>query len=167
MIKQKTIVLTLSRVFPKTHPNAGEPTRFKERLHNTVTGNKGQWCKLHTIRRNYDLWKVNADKMRDGHFVLSVRQWSARPYNSKQTEIERINRPIAVQRIRLYYDHLQDNILAYIDADHHLDCDIEELAHNDGLTLEQFKDWFFGDARAEHRNEIFDGVVIHWTNLRY
>lgn len=163
----KKIVLTLSRVFPKTHPNAGQPTNFKERLHNTVTHRKGQWCKLHTIRRNYDLWKINADRMSRGNFVLCVRQWSARPYNSPQVEIERITHPIGVQRIRMYYNHQQDTITGYIDGDHPLECGVEQLAHNDGLTLQQFKDWFFGEDRRNNRNGVYEGVIIHFTNFRY
>lgn len=167
MAKVKKIVLTLSRVFPKTHPNAGQPTNFKERLHNTVLGKRGQWCKLHTIRRNFDLWKVNADKMQRGGFVLCVRQWSARPYNSPQVEIEQLHQPIGVQRIRMYFNYMKDTITVYIDGDHQLECSVEELAHNDGLTLQQFKDWFFGKSRRNFSNDVYEGVIIHFTNFRY
>ncbi len=73
---KKKIIITLSKQFPMTLSRRGEPTEFNTKLEN------GE--KIHTIRRNYDLWKVNAEKMERGNFYLSVRQWSGRPYNSKQ-----------------------------------------------------------------------------------
>lgn len=52
---QKKIVITVSKQFPKTKGRCGEPTRFREKL---ATGEK-----IHTIRRNFDLWRVNSEKM--------------------------------------------------------------------------------------------------------
>ena len=70
---KKKIIITLSRVFPTTHSRRGEPTDFASKLASGV--------KKHTIRKNYDLWKINAEKMERGKFYLSIRQWSGRPYN--------------------------------------------------------------------------------------
>ena len=43
--------------------------------------------------------------------------------------------------------------------------EIRELALNDGLTLDQFKDWFY-KSTDQGRND-FEGFIIHWTGLRY
>ena len=59
----------LSRVFPRKHISAGKETRFKEKLY--------QGSKIHTIRGNYEMWKHNVEKITEGRFFLSLRQWSA------------------------------------------------------------------------------------------
>ena len=75
-MKRKKILITLSRVFPQTHSRRGQPTGFSDKL--------AAGIKIHTIRKNYDLWAVNAEKMNRGGFSLSVRQWIDKPYRSKQ-----------------------------------------------------------------------------------
>jgi len=65
---EKKVIITLSRVFQGNHSRKGEPTKFKENL---AAGNK-----KHTIRENYALWKHNLDKVTNGNFVLSIRQWT-------------------------------------------------------------------------------------------
>ena len=48
--------------------------------------NCGRACflvKLHTIRANYPLWEKRIKDIQEGHAVLSVRQWSGKPYRSK------------------------------------------------------------------------------------
>lgn len=152
---KKKIILTLSKRFPTTHSRKGEPTGFKEKLA------KGE--KLHTIRRNFDLWNVNAEKMTRGGFYLSVRQWSGRPYNSKQTEIQQISRPIAVQPILINYHHDGGLLTAKIKGGNQIE--VEQLAKNDGLSLPDFVEWFFG--KTPKGDATFEGVVIHFTDLRY
>ena len=39
-----------------------------------------------------------------------------------------------------------------------------QLARNDGMTLEEFKDWFFGQGLDR---TVFSGVIIHFTDFRY
>lgn len=153
---KKKIIITLSKQFPMSLSRRGEPTEFKVKLE------KGE--KLHTIRRNYDLWKINAEKMERGNFYLSVRQWSGRPYNSKQVEIAQIDRPIGVQPIQLNYHHDGGLMTAKILDTGRL-VDVAELAAHDGLSLEDFREWFFGSDPKE--DKTFRGVVIHFTDLRY
>jgi hypothetical protein len=105
---KKKIIITLSRVFPVTHSRRGEPTGFANKL---ASGEK-----KHTIRSNYDLWNVNAEKMERGKFYLSIRQWSGRPYNSPQVEIAQRHNPIGVQPVELYYHADNDTITAKIDG---------------------------------------------------
>lgn len=154
---KKKIIITLSRIFPTTHSRIGQPTGFKEKL---ASGDK-----IHTIRKNFDLWKLNAEKMERGEFFLSVRQWSGRPYNSPQIEITQIDKPIGIQRVELHYHSENDTITARIDGREWLDADCYEIAKNDGLNTTDFKEWFFG--RNPQEDKAFHGVIIHFTDFRY
>lgn len=152
---KKKICITLSRVFPKTHRRAGEPTGFSDKL---TSG-----AKKHTIRRNYDLWQLNAEKMQRGGYMLSIRQWTDKPYRSKQREIYAQNEPIRVQKVTMHYDSKNDSINVSVE---HTLVDAEYIAKNDGLSLEDFKDWFFGSVR--HKEDAhFNGVVIHFKPFSY
>lgn len=82
--KLKTYVITVSENFIGKHPRAGELTEFKEKI---LSGEK-----KHTCRSNYMFWKKRIDKVNSGEAVLSLRQWSGKPYNSKQKEIMRLTK---------------------------------------------------------------------------
>lgn len=71
----KVAPLMLSKVFTSGHSKAGQPTRFKEHL---MDGTK-----KHTIRGNYLYWAKKAEQINAGKMVLSIRQWTGRPYNSE------------------------------------------------------------------------------------
>ena len=117
---KKKIILTVSRMFPVTHSRKGEPTEFYSKL------KFGQ--KIHTIRKNYDLWALNAEKMQRGDYYLSIREWSGKPYNSPQVEIHKVHTPIGVQSITLSYHADNDTVTAYIDGRKRLDEDSYTLA---------------------------------------
>jgi hypothetical protein len=101
-MKQKIKIywMPLSRVFPATHPRAGEQTHFAQFVIN------GQGClmcsgkdnkiiymdwdcndpsirsKLHTIRADKKgLWKHRIEKVQQGNAVLVVYQWNGKPYS--------------------------------------------------------------------------------------
>lgn len=99
----KTYVITLSQVFPTWHKRAGEPTKFraaflsgqtcskcKKRNPAMCTGECFSGLKIHTIRANYPLWLKRITEVQQGKAVLSVRQWSGKPYRSPQIEITRL-----------------------------------------------------------------------------
>lgn len=152
----KRVIIVLSRVFPTYHPRRGEPTRFIEGL-----GTR----KLHTIRSGYDLWKHNLDKVIGSDFVLSVRQWTGKPYNSKQEEVARFaGNSIGYQRISMTYDPTTDELKAVIDGKRF--TDLETLARNDGLTLQDFKAFLFGATKSLDI-QLFQGIIIHFTGFRY
>ena len=171
---KKKIILTLSKRFPLCHSRKGEPTHFREKLNNTLNGCqetvseldgtvvKGR--KIHTIRANSARWKHNISKIDGGGFYLSVRQWSARPYNSPQEEIFQIHgNGIGCQRITMSYEPDTKTLKAAIDGKQV--ANVEQLAANDGLPLEDFKEWFFGKEPQEKK--LFTGIVIHSTPFRY
>lgn len=155
---KKKINIVVAKAYPTIHKRHGEPTHFALKI---VNGEK-----LHTIRSNYDLWKVNADKMLTGKYVLSVRQWSGIPRRSKQREIYNTDEYIGVERIAMMYSVNDDSLSVYIE-DRCLSSDeIVQLAKNDGTTVEDFKDWFF--AKQRHKQDAtFNGVIVHFTPLRY
>ena len=154
---KKKIIITLSRLFPVTHSRRGQPTDFASKL---ASGEK-----KHTIRKNYHQWQHNAEKMEQGGYVLSIRQWSGKPYNSPQVEIAQRSNPIGVQPIELRYHADYGTITAKIDGHEWLDADCATIAKNDGLSVNDFREWFFGERPQE--DKVFTGAIIHFTEFRY
>lgn len=76
---KKTYVLMLSQSFPTKHPRSGNPTGFRKKF---LSGEK-----RHTIRANFPLWAKRIHEVQQGEAVISVRQWEARPYFSRQITI--------------------------------------------------------------------------------
>ena len=147
----KTYVITLSKTFPKTHKRAGEPTNFRSLFETGV--------KIHTIRANYPLWEKRIKEVQDGKACLSIRQWSGKPYNSKQEEIARLTADDGVGIQYLYYPELK-----YIHSTELVRTailSVSQLAKNDGLSLDDWKDWF---KDYDHSQPL---AVIHFTKFRY
>lgn len=123
-------VITFSKVFPKGHPRQGERTDFAAKI---LDGRK-----KHTIRAGH---RYEAGEYFHG------REWSDRPYASKQVSIAE-DMPIVnqwpIEKMAGNW-FLNGKGLNY--------RDIEIIAMNDGLTLEDFLNWFKND---------FDGQIICW-----
>lgn len=155
-VRTKTIVMMLSRTFPRKHRSAGKPTDFQRSLE----------CgkKIHTIRGNYELWKHNISKVESGKFFLSLRQWTGLPYRSKQEEIKEVGSAhIGYERITMQYDPDTGNIKAVVGGKQYLN--VHEIAENDGFSSwDDFVDWFFGQGTGR---TLFQGVIVHFTDFRY
>lgn len=152
---KKQMVLILSRVFPIFHRKKGMPTRFRERLLAKE--------KIHTIRTHYERWKHNLGKCADGVFALSIREWEGKPYNSRQIEICQMEGEIGYQRISMSYDPTDGSVKCVIDGKPF--TDLETLAHNDGLSYEDWVSWMFEKNKTE--KQFFSGIIIHFTDFRY
>lgn len=141
----KTYVLIISKHFPKTHPRAVEPTNFDKAIK--------YYEKIHTIRGNYELWEKRIQEVQKGKAVLSIRQWTGKPYRSKQIEIERLGQrdDVGIQKLKWFWRSINFPFPS----------DVETLAHNDGLTLEDFKAWFKGYDLSKPM------ALIHFTGFRY
>ncbi len=163
----KTYVLTVSRVFQKTHARSGDPTNFREKILSGLDRDSElvATCfqkppkKLHTIRANYHLWKKRIDEVNAGEAILSVRYWSGKPYNSKQLRIIEFDKDsgVGVQQLffsggRLIHPMIEPNTGI---------SDINILAKNDGLSFEDFKEWF----RKYDLSKPM--AIIHFTKFRY
>ena len=71
-------------------------------------------------------------------------------------------RKAGYQRFTMKYDRDTDELKCVIDGKRF--TDIATLAKNDGMTLEEFKDWFFGQGMSR---DIYSGIIIHFTDFRY
>ena len=170
--KWKVYVITLSRVFPVSHPKAGLKTYFKTKLENThvvpfdpngdsVPDGQPQ-LKRHTIRANYELWRKRFEQIERGEACLSIRQWTGKPYASKQIEIARLTKDdgIGLQRLRFTPDRDGQFVWWNFSIDGHFSNE-EFLANNDGLTLRDWCAWFKDYDLSKPL------AIIQFTKFRY
>jgi len=159
-------VITFSRVFPKYHPKAGQPTGFIEKIFHSIYKDKPSmffdaklgniWLdphltgeKHHTIR-NGNRWKVG-DK-------FSPRVWSDKPYNSKQIILSEDLEIKQIYQIRIWRESPL-NWRIYINGEIISAPKISELAANDGLSHRDLLDWF--NVPVEKN---FEGQIICWSD---
>lgn len=166
----KTYVITLLKRFPTGHNRAGDLTFFHEALsnalHNTEatltvddaddTSIKIYARKIHAIRANYSLWAKRIAEVERGEACLSIRQWTGKPYHSKQVEIARLTKVdgVGIQKAELTNDLAE----CIIGGRHYSYVDI---ARNDGLHPGDWLDWFKGYELAQPM------AIIHFTKFRY
>ena len=119
---------------------------------------KPQRHKLHTIRANYDLWKKRFDEIEAGKACLCIRQWSGKPYCSKQIEIAVLRKEdgIGIQKMTVAGCAIIHPI--FVDT-HSVSADV--LAHNDGLSSADWRNWF---SKYDLTEPL---AVIQFTNFRY
>lgn len=158
-------VITLSQVFPVTHNRSGEPTGFKDKFLAAIKQD-GEWWKLHTIRANYELWKKRFEKIEKGEACLCIRQWTGRPYRSKQVELARLTHKdgIGIQLLKIDKFPIEDSTAWYGFVDGYTQNHnefFEKLAHNDGLSFADWYEWFKG---YDLSNPL---AIIHFTKFRY
>ena len=159
-------VRTFSRHFPKGHPKQGEQTHFVEQIWNALKQldlplpknsdftKEFMWsilplshfgCKWHTIR---------AGK----HFKVgdwfSPRVWTDKPYSSKLITIAP---DIQIKKI---WDIWHDENGWWINGNSFYA--IERLAQNDGLSVQDFLDWF--NVHPKNKGETFTGQILCWSN---
>lgn len=160
MCNMKTYVITLSQVFPSTHPLAGEPTYFKVKMLSVRNNTPCYRGKFHTIRANYEFWRKRFEKIAAGEACLSVRHWVGKPYaeGSTQEEIIRLTREDGIGIQKLTFENCDlsrpviDGVSRPISSG---------LAFNDGLSYEDWKNWFRGYNLGNPM------VIIHFTKFRY
>lgn len=179
-------VVTLSKHFGPKHPRKGQETGFIAKV--------ADGRKVHTCRSNYEYWRAKIEKIMATGGVLSVRQWSEKPYRSPQEVITEIPADIVgVQKLELRREkcvvnhyaeaQLDDKpIISVVYYDYEAKVDglpvpLEILAENDGLTVDDFKAWFAPvfDAAEKKYHELaglasaltLDFAIIHFTKRRY
>lgn len=151
----KTYVIMISKSYPKTHPKSGQHTCF---LSNIIKRNK-----IHTIRTNYDLWLKRIAEVQDGKAKISLREWSGKPYRSKQLILKELtaNDGVGLEKVYIRFETWCNVVPVHNRLNYKLGVRAEEIAENDGLTLQDFKDWFKGADLAEPL------AIIHFTQFRY
>lgn len=180
----------LSKTFFQQHPKAGQPTGFAEKVRH------GQ--KRHTCRCNYDYWRDRITRLQERGGVLSLRQWSGKPYEKgshTETIIDVPASMVEVQRLELtrrrtdepeyvevepgrYEKRQKYDYFARVDGNPY---DVEFIAKNDGLRLQDFKDWFnpvfdeyeagaeltLNGRKIQPCETALTFAVIHFTTFRY
>jgi hypothetical protein len=163
----KTFVLMVAKTFPASHPRAGQPTNFEEKI-NSIN------CdlpfppfnpKIHTIRANYELWKKRIDQVKAGKAFISVRQWEGKPYRSKQLECFRFyGDRIGIQKLE------EDGMFYRIDGKYGK-FNLLTFSKNDGLSFVDFIHWFPIKCKKKQITEPkrFENpmAIIHFTNFKY
>jgi hypothetical protein len=151
---KKIVMMTLDRVFPAKHKRAGAPTMFASLLY----ANR----KIHSVRVDASgLWAKRCEDVNSGKRILSVREWTGRPYFSEQREIKRFAK-VGMQHITMAYSSGDALPQCWIDDKR---VPVEDVASNDGLSVEDFVDYIFGKCGC--KENVFEGVVIHLTDYRY
>lgn len=167
----KTYVLTLSQHFPATHPRKGEPTGFADKIQEALNyvkyfGIEGMQptkrAKIHTIRANYPLWAKRFEQINRGEACLSIRQWTGKPYASKQVEIACLTKAdgIGIQKLEFVSCYGIIGATVVIDGIDKFMSKIT-LAYNDGLTHNDWLDWFKDYDLSKPL------AIIHFTKFRY
>lgn len=165
----KTYVITLSQVFPTWHKRAGEPTKFraaflsgqtcskcKKRNHAMCTSECFSGLKIHTIRANYPLWLKRITEVQQSKAVLSVRQWTGKPYRSPQEEIAILTNEdgLGIQELKMIDLFSPTTINGNR-------VELPDLAANDGLSFNDWYEWFKGYDLKQPL------AIIHFTKFRY
>lgn len=153
----KTFVLMVAKTFPATHPKAGQSTGFYQKILDME--------KIHTIRKNYPLWKKRIHEVNAGNARLSVREWTGKPYNSKQRELFELHRnEVSIQK-------LEDEGLFFKIDDKYGDFNLLDISRNDGLNYQDFINWF---PITRKRKKVTEALrfaetmaIIHFTSFNY
>ena len=160
----KTYVITLSQQFPAKHPRKGDPTNFNAQLlnavwraHNMSVGFPQFGMKLHTVRANFELWSKRFKQIDAGKAILSIRYWTGKPYHSKQMEICKLTKKDGIGLQKLQYFHRS---LFYPSVEG-TPNECNTIAANDGLRLNDWKDWFKSYDLSKPL------AIIHFTPFRY
>lgn len=157
----KTYIVTLSQFFQKKHKRNGQPTHFREKFQNRE--------KIHTIRAAKELWFGRFDDIYNQEALLSMRQWSGKPYASKQiilADLTAAKDGIGVQEL-IFEDNdlmkprivIKPNL--FYPEGKLIPVEPALLAKNDGLSLDDWIEWF----RSYDISEPM--VIIHFTSFRY
>lgn len=160
----------LSQTFPATHPKAGEPTGFEHKLHAAINGwSDHAYLKLHTIRANYPLWAKRFEQIERGEACLSIRQWTGKPYRSKQVEIARLTNQdgVGIQQVNINLDCYDvHKVVDWFIPDPKIETAFSwfngtAIAYNDGLLIQDWVNWFKDYDLSKPL------AIIHFTKFRY
>lgn len=175
--------VTFSRHFPAYHPNKGEETNFVEKIHchnfleetvkeklsevtlnNFIDETKAYYQYFGGLRMNYiatyppKLHTIRqGKKFKVGDYIKPM-VWAGRPYHKTPEGLWKIQfcDPLLIIKV---YDFECTKSAYLLDGKELNKVQLEEIANNDGLSLEQFECWF--------NKKEFSGQVICWGNVNY
>jgi len=165
-MKTKTYVLMVSTQFPAYHKRKGEETYFPEKIMNGIQKEVNELDidtvdkKIHTIRTNYAWWEKRINNIQAGKAELSIRYWllpgGCYTKGNKQIEICRLDKDSGIGIQKVEYNRWTYFTIDGISGDY----TFEQLAKNDGLSVDDFTEWFLNCP-----DELM--AVIHFTKFRY
>ena len=144
--QKKQVVLMIAKNFLAYHKRAGQSTEFEAKI-------KAK-DKLHTIRPNYEKWKEKIEEVKSGKAELVLKQWEGRPYHSTPNKLSIYDDKddVDVSKLTKTADGFFVNDTIKVEP--------EILAKNDGLSLQDFEDWF----------KVFPTepmAIVHFNSFRY
>lgn len=167
--------ILFSTTFPAYHPKKGQPTYFVEKIwaHLIYTG-QFSWddCEKYTkhLRQSgyllcstekvFELYRnkdFKAHTIRQGFSrakddIFSPRIWSGKPYRSKQIAFAP---PLHIYHVPMLFKDTLDRGEVFLKNGQWMsDVALQNLAQNDGLSLEDFKAWF--------NKPTFTGQIIYF-----
>jgi hypothetical protein len=175
-------VLTFSRHFPTGHPKAGQPTWFVNKIwncfrrveDNSLPAQYFQWVKKFPSHSDEYRKAVNADlapepkhhTIRAGNRwksgdMASLRIWSDKPYRSKQIEFAQVEVK-KTWEFRILFEPFHKAIF-YLNGNELSVRAVVQIAQNDGLTEQDFLDWF--KIHPKSKSFEFIGQVISWSSV--
>ena len=94
--------------------------------------------------------------------MLSIRQWTGKPYRSKQIEIATLTSKngIGVQKLIFVGNDIMLPVVEY-GGNKFRSMDRYRLASNDGLSFKNWVDWFRGYDLSKPM------AIVHFTKFRY
>jgi hypothetical protein len=104
------------------------------------------------------LWEKRIKEVQEGKAYLSIRKWTGLPYRSPQEELFKFDKShgVGIEKLQLsqFGAHFNGYFVSTV-------YDIyKRLALNDGLSVDDFCEWFYG-------LEGQDLAIIHFTDFRY
>jgi len=152
--------IMFSRVFPAYHPRKGEPTYFVEKmLRQLIIDDKASTEDLKSEFVHIPiLGRINGKghTIRKGHHFtegdyFKPKVWTVLPYKSVKHQFAP---PVKVEKV---YDFEITNGQIVIGGKLYATPWLNQVAHNDGLTLADFYAWF-------QYPKPFEGQIIVWNN---
>jgi hypothetical protein len=167
-------VITLSRQFPSYHPKAGQETHFVENawrslFHKVILGignpiglevEYQSFLSENHIRPKHHTVRLGR-RWKDGD-MASLRVWSEKPYNSPQIKIcqdvkLRVVDIVLDFKNGLIYRPMSDGSKKAISA--------LELSINDGLTFQDFQDWFQVE-KNQKKGIAVEAQILIWGDVK-
>lgn len=144
--QKKQVVLMIAKNFLAYHKKAGQSTEFEAKIKDKE--------KVHTIRPNYEKWKEKIEEVKSGKAELVLKQREGRPYHSTPNKLFIFDEKddVEVSKLTKTADGFFVNDTKKVEP--------EDLAKNDGLSLQDFEDWF----------KVFPTepmAIIHFNSFRY
>jgi hypothetical protein len=149
-------VIPVSRVFPKYHPKAGQPTYFVEKILSSINYKYYDEDRQFNPRLSVDVFEpkhhtiLNGNSWKVGE-KFSPIVWSETPRGPKQIIIA------ADIEIKKTFDFSKDLISDkwYVNGVEMSSAERIDLAVNDGLLYKDLLDWF---------PKPFNGQIICWSD---